>query len=527
MPPKPAKKATVPVPMTSNPYKNFTILVPEGTDLGWYATASPEEVGEALALGATLHTTVKNLKAGEAVAELEARQATELATVRSSAEERIAAIQAQLETAVAERASATARALALFETQRAENAVSTQAEKDRLQALHATRISEAQAELQILKERISGLEVRRKTLEEGREVDIRVAEERTRTLLQQALDEKERTAQRLEATLTALQASYATQSADIRALTDLIRCKQQNVRMKGTAYENEFRAKLMTAFGLVHGFKIADSARSSTGHAADYLTNLEDHTVMWETKDYDRPVPLAEVEKFRRDMKENHDVRIGVMVSRATAITGMTETGDRTVEFREGKLLIYLSNFEAMSEDTLASLLLLFRIWWKMDHGDEEEVEEATQVAIRQVEQLLAEATRAKTAWRLHKARMNEALRWIEETVETTESRLRATLNVLQGSVETVAVPPGLFRDPAGDAGMVADIQTILRAAVASAGPTDSVTLNDLADAFATERKMSRDAAKTHLRAVLLDSVIETPRGKSALVRGLKLKESL
>lgn len=506
----------------ATPYKNFTVLVPEGTDLTWYTTASPEMVAEALTLGATLHTTVKNLKAGEAVAELTARQATELATVRATAEERIAAIQAQLELAIAERTNATARAQTLFETQHAEQAVATQAEKERLQAQHATRMAEAQAELQSLKERINGLEARRKTLEEGRDVDIRVAEERTKALLQTALDEKERTAQRLESTLTALQASYATQSADIRALTDLIRCKQQNVRVKGTAYENEFRAKLLTAFGLVHGFKITDSARSSTGHAADYLTNLEDHAVMWETKDYDRPVPIAEVEKFRRDMKENHEVRIGVMVSRATAITGMTETGDRAVEFREGKLLIYLSNFEAMPDSTLADLLLLFRIWWKHDTGSEDEVEEATQVAIRQVERLHADATKAKTEWRLHKARMNELLRWMEEQVETVEARLRATLNVLQGSVDTVAVPPGLFRDVAGDATMVADIQTVLRATTVD--PTESVTLNELADAFSAERKMSRDVAKRHLLSVFLDSVIETPRGKATLVKGLALK---
>jgi hypothetical protein len=481
-------------------------------------------IGEALTLGATLHTTVKNLKAGEAVAELEARQSVELATLRASKDEQVAALQAELDTAIAERTASQQRAQALFETQRAEEASVAQADKERLSALHTTRMAETHAELIALKERCSALEVRRKTLEEGREVDIRVAEERTRILLQQALDEKEKAKCAAETLLASLQTSYSALNAQVGALSDLIRCKQQNVRVKGTAYENEFRAKLTVAFGLVHGFKIIDSARISTGHAADYITHLEDHKVMWETKDYDKPVPTVEVEKFRRDMKENHDVRIGVMISRATPITGMCETGDRKVEFRDGKFLIYLSNFEAMSDDMLPSLLLLFRLYWQNDKGEEEEVEEATQVAIRQVERDLADAQKARGEWKHKKTQMTELLRWMEEQVEARESRLRATLNVLQGSVASVVVPPGLFSDPAGDKTMVEDIQTILRhTTVDLAG---SIPLNDLAKVFAEERKISADTAKTHLRAVLLNGIIEARAGRATLVRGLVLRPS-
>jgi len=245
---------------------------------------------------------------------------------------------------------------------------------------------------------------------------------------------------------------------------------------------------------------------------------------MWETKDYEKPVPTVEVEKFRRDMKENHDVRIGVMISRATQITGMCDTGDRTLEFRDGKLLIYLSNFEAMSDDMLPSLLLLFRLYWKNDKGEEEEVEEATQIALRQVERDLADAQKARGEWKHKKQQMTDMLRWMEEQVEARESRLRATLNVLQGSVESVTVPPGLFSDPAGDKVMVEDIQTILRHT--SPDPTGSISLNDLAKAFGEERKISADAAKTHLRAVLLNSVMEVRAGRATLVRGLVLKPS-
>ncbi len=507
---------------TPSPYKHITLVVPVALNTDWYTTVAPEEAGEALTLGATLHTTVKNIKAGEAVAELEARQATELATLKATKEEQLATLQTELDATIAERTAATARAQTLLETQRAEATATATADKERLKSAHATQMAEAQSELTALKERCAALEARRKTVEEGREADIRVAEERTRVLLQQALDEKEKAKCAAESLLASLQTSYSALTIQVSALNDLIRCKQQNVRAKGTAYENEFRAKLTVAFGLVHGFKIIDSARSSAGHAADYITHLEDHKVMWETKDYDKPVPTAEVDKFRRDMKENHDVRIGVMISRATPITGMCDTGDRTVEFRDGKLLIYLSNFEAMSDDMLPSLLLLFRLYWANDKGEEEEVEEATQVAIRQVERDLADAQKARGEWKRYKTQMTDVLRWMEEQVEARESRLRATLNVLQGSVESVTVPPGLFSDPAGDKVMVEDIQTILRHATPD--PTSTIPLNDLAKAFAEERKISADAAKTHLRAVLLNSVMEVRAGKATLVRGLRAK---
>jgi hypothetical protein len=209
------------------------------------------------------------------------------------------------------------------------------------------------------------------------------------------------------------------------------------------------------------------------------------------------------------------------MVSRATGITGQTTGGDRSIEFIEGKMLIYLSNFEAMSEDTLSNLLLLFRVWWAQDSTSSEEEDEARIAAIRCVERLCEEASRAKTEWRLHKSHMENALRWMAERVEDTEARVRSALGLLQGTAKVVDVPAGLFRDCAGDAKSTADIQTILQHAEADA--TASCVLNDLAEQFAKTRGMSRDTAKAHIRAVLLDSNIDAPKGKPMKVLGLRL----
>jgi hypothetical protein len=242
---------------------------------------------------------------------------------------------------------------------------------------------------------------------------------------------------------------------------------------------------------------------------------------MWEVKNYDKPVPSAEVDKFRRDMKENSEVRVGVMVSRYTPITGKTATGDREVEFMEGKLLVYLSAFEYMSDDTLPSLMMLFRLWWEHDHTKDEEDESRTH-AIRQVERLHAAAVKARTEWRLHKSRMDDALRWMAEVVEETETRLQNTLNVLHGYSTVIEVPPGLFRDVGGDERAQSDVQLILRFARAEAGA--ALVMNDLVDCFSREKGVSRDTARTHIRAVLLDSAIEQQKGKPTRVLGLRFE---
>lgn len=499
----------------------YVLTLPPKTDTTWYDAASPEEAAEAMKLGVTIYTTMKAMKAGDAVAALEAKQAAELVAVRAAADERIATIQKELETAGAERIAAQQRAQALYETQRGELTAASAAEKERLVAAHAVQLQSVQANARVQTERYAALEARAEILRAGRDEDIRAAEERTKILLQHALDEKERSIARAETTLATLKDAYERQTEELRMLADLIRKKpSSNSRVKGTDYETEFRNKLITVFGIGERFALVDSARSGIGHAGDYLMNWNDHTILWEVKNYDRAVPTAEVEKFRRDMKENPHVRIGVMISRTTAITGQTASGDRAIEFIEGKMLIYLSNFETMSEDTLLNLLLLFRIWWEQDHeADDEDTEKIA--AIRQIEKLYEEAAKAKTEWRLHRSHMETAMRWVAERVEETESRLRAALNVLQGSAKPLDVPTGIFREIVGDVKSTVDVQTLLR--IVNVNPSSSCTLNDLADAFAKERKISRDTAKTHIRAVLLDSAIDAPKGKPLRVLGLSL----
>jgi hypothetical protein len=69
--------------------------------------------------------------------------------------------------------------------------------------------------------------------------------------------------------------------------------------------------------------------------------------------------------------------------------------------------------------------------------------------------------------------------------------------------------------------------QQLIQLILEHSEPTDggSLILNDLADIVGKAKGLSRDTAKTHIRSVLLDSVIEPPKGKiPGRVNGLVMR---
>ena len=495
----------------------------------FYETSSISDTEAALQLGATMFEATLSIRTSDEIKALEERKNAEVAKAKEQAAIALETIQSQLIAAEGARFALQkeqARRLEeLYEAQKIAETTARKEERELVTRQLEARIKTLEVELTAIAERNAALLERRNVLESCRDADIRTAEERTKHLLQSTLEEKERAILRSEKTLSTLHESYNRQMDDLRNLSDLIRRKPTNVKTKGSEYEEIFRDKLMVAFGTGDRFSLVDTARNGIGHAGDYLMNWGDNTVLWEVKNYDKPVPTAEVDKFRRDMKENHQVRIGVMVSRYTQITGKVASGNRTVEFVEGKMLIYMSNFEAMSDDMLPSLMLLFRLWWESDKNIEES--ESKEAMIRTVERLHSASLKTKGEWRLHKARADEMLRWMADTVEDAEERLHNAIKALQGTtITSIVTPDGIFRDSMGDEKMQGWIQLILENTVAS--DTDSCILNDLADIVGKKKAISRDTAKSHIRAVLLDSAIELQKGKyPARVRGLILKNAV
>jgi hypothetical protein len=488
-------------------------LLPE-----FYGYADSATIAEALTIGASLHTILHKKHTDDRIQEIEARKTAEISAIREASAAQIGALNAQVD---ALKAAQAVRLKDLMELQITATAVARQEENERLTRSHTQKLRDIQTELSELQERNAALQARRTEMESSRDADIARAEESTKSLLQYTLDEKQRSVERLEKEKDRLSTFLEKQTAEIHSLNEFIRRKPTaNVKTKGNDYEAVFRAKLVQSFGVNPYFAIEDSARNGVGHAGDFKMKWGEHTILWECKDYDKPVPAAEVEKFKRDMKENPDARIGVMISRFTPIVGKTGSGDRCTEFLEGKMYIYMSQFEDMSEDSLKQLMPLFQFWWESDRNTESE--ESRINAIRQIEKLYASAVKSRMEWRVHKSRMEESLRWIAETVDENEHRLQQALNVLNGAVSLIAAPEGIFRSCDGDERATQLIQLILE--FCEPAPDSSILMNELAEYVAKKQLISANTAKTHIKSVLLDTVLETPKGKPTKIHGLSFR---
>jgi hypothetical protein len=484
----------------------------------FYSYADPSTTAEAITIGANLHAILHKKHTDDRIQEIEAQKTAEIAAIRAATAAQLTELSVQTD---ALKTAHAARLKELTELQAVKEAAARHDETERLTRSHTQKIRELQTELSELQERNAALQARRVELETSRDTDIARAEESTKSLLQYTLDEKQRSLERLEKEKDRLATILEKQTAEIQNLNEFIRRKPTaNVKTKGNDFEAAFRAKLVQSFGVNPQFEIEDSARNSVGHAGDFKMKWGSHTVLWECKDYDKPIPSAEVEKFKRDMKENPDVRVGVMISRFTPIVGKTGSGDRHIEFLDGKMHIYMSQFEDMSEDSLKQLMPLFQFWWESDRNTESE--ESRINAIRQIEKLYATAVKARMEWRVHKSRMEETLRWIAETVEENEHRLQQALNVLNGSVSLLKIPEGIFRSCDGDERATQLIQFILE--VCEPAPDSSILMNDLAECAAKKQLISASTAKTHIKSVLLDTVIDSPKGKPTKLRGLAFR---
>jgi hypothetical protein len=491
--------------------KSFEITVSHGFRIPKvYKSQDPRLVEEALLLGAYIQEHVHTQRATDEMKTVLEESQREWEVQMAEKDEELHAIQQELATLQT-----------TLQTQRrewSEAQTTLRKEERRLVSLELERDMEA------LKSRCQVAEERKQALESSRDADMQRVEQQTRSLLQQTLAVREEQVRTSQSTLAQLQEAYHRQAEELKGLNDFLRRKITNVRVKGSEYESTFRDLLTRTFGLTEQFALTETARNGVGHAGDFLMKTGGNSILWELKDYDRPVPKQEVEKFQRDMKETKDVRVGVMISRGTEITGKVRQGDREVEFLEGKLLVYLSRFEFMGDEqtTLQSLFPLFRVWWELARDDEET--DHLEETIRALEKVLEESVRKKTEWRVHRSRMEETLRWMSEMVEDTEEALRLTLKRIQTrhGVASLALPEGIFRDAVLDDKTHEMLCLLLDAFEPGEGETP---LADMSDVLSKQKGISKETARKYILATLLDTAVVATKGKPTMIRGLVPKK--
>jgi hypothetical protein len=235
---------------------------------------------------------------------------------------------------------------------------------------------------------------------------------------------------------------------------------------------------------------------------------MEGHVVLWELKNYGNQVPKAEVDKFLRDLKENPQARIGVMISRSTDIYGKCGSGRMMTEFDDGKMMIYVSRFEEFcgGDETKVFQMLggLFRIWWQ--YGAEGNTEYSREELIRELEKVLEELSRRRTEWRRHKAHLDEIGRWTTDLLEESENRLDRILKKVRAVPEkesVVEIPDGVFRDVEGEkeSGWIGSIMKVCEGG-------GQIEVRELVELLSSHYKLSKDTIRSNVMSVIRDSAV-------------------
>lgn len=184
---------------------------------------------------------------------------------------------------------------------------------------------------------------------------IRDEERRNR---EEILAEKERSIVNLKSQIEVLQKNLGALEASLRDNTRSVCDNLQNFKeaflktatnsqKRGEQGERLFGDILQRTFGSTNRgdiFEIQEVAKE--GHQGDLKMRWQNQTILWEVKNQSNTVPRDEVTKFHRDMVENQDCDIGVLVSLHTGIVGHHKAGNLDMdEEQDGRPCLYLTNF--------------------------------------------------------------------------------------------------------------------------------------------------------------------------------------
>ena len=252
--------------------------------------------------------------------------------------------------------------------------------------------------------------------------------------------------------------------------------------------------------------------------------NWNDHKILWEGKWYSKAIPLSEIGKLERDMKQNPHILVGVMMSRHTTISGKCARSNVQTEFIGNQMLIYVSNADSLGDTLYSMLPLLWQVHWesKRERNDNEEREKA----IRHIDALIASISARKKEWAVHKSKTNEMLRWMDDRIGEDEAQLKKIFTLLKSGDKSASTETteSIFVDPEGNTTME-DTIALLKKIIVPANE-QSILLGAIADAFVKQSHttLSLDTAKTRIRKVLIPELIEANKGTAIVIHGVQLK---
>lgn len=488
---------------------------------------------EALTLGAFLHEQMTCRRANADVQRLEEKKEKELSHMK----EQIAKIKADaavkhadLETQLAElEDTATEKQQQLLDAQKAKDASIYACEKETIVKQHDIKIRALQADTVVLVDQKRALEARCQQLVEDRDKDIETAVERNTASFQRTLDEKDRSIQRLEDITASLKESYDSLKEKFHQFSEEHLKKTLNSRNKGAEFENILATKLKHHYNANPTFSLVENSKSSSGHEADILMNWHNKSILWEAKYYSNVVKKTEVDKFQQDMKTNPHCKIGIMMSRYTTITGKASRSDFYTERDGDQLHIYVSNSDDLGDSLYQLLPHLWQLHWESMSKNVRHEDEERDKALRMIDELIGKIAKRKTEWVGMKSGFMKGINWMADAVEADEAQLKKLLQLLKSGEKEKSTDSqweNIFVEIDDDTQKEDTI--VLLKKIISPAIDGSIVLNELVGAFLEvlpEPKPSVETAKRRIRDVLAPTMIDTPKGKSIIVNGLKLNK--
>jgi hypothetical protein len=477
-----------------------------------YTKGTMEEVEEALWIGATIQNNVKTRRSNDEVKKITELKDSEIMRIQVTYNEKLTKLLDDIRNVTCEKDRIGAEyTQGLKEARQGERDVVTREWEEKMRILRKDH--------EILQGRFETLEARRRVLEESRAKDIQDATKRTEELMEKLVASKQDQLTKMEAAYMKLNETILKQSDEISKLSGNLTKRSANVKTKGSDYEEEFGEKLKRNYGLCRGFKIKDT-RLGMGHEMDFSMEIEGQVVMWELKNYTAVVPKAESEKFLRDLKENPQAKIGVMISRSTDIYGKNMSGHLLTEFDNDKMMIYLNRFEEFcgeDENRVFQLLgSLFRIWWEY-HREENNTFDRVEL-VRELEKAIEDISKRRTDWRRHKAHLDELSRWTADLLDESESRLDRILKKAKNvdeSVRPFVIPEGVFRD-SGEEKEVTWMKSIMKVCE----PGGEIEVRELVELLGAHHKLSKDTIRSNVMSIIKDSAV-VKKGVVKYIKGI------
>jgi hypothetical protein len=479
-----------------------------------YSKGTLEEVEEALLVGANIQSVVWTRRGNDEIKKITELKDNEITRIQGMYNEKLTKLLDDIRGVTVEKERLESEySKGLKEARSGEREVVGREWEEKLRLLRKDN--------EILQGRYESLEERRRVLEEGRAADIKEAVRRTEELMEKLVASKQEQLLKMELAYMRLNETIQKQSEEISRLSGHVSKRAANVKTKGSDYEEEFGEKLRRSYGLCRGFKLKDT-RLGMGHEMDFAMEMDGHSVMWELKNYGNVVPKAEVDKFLRDLKENPQAKIGVMISRSTDIYGKNGAGNLYTEFDNDKMMIYINRFEEFcgeDENRVFQLLgSLFRIWWEY-HREENNMFDRVEI-VRELEKAVEEVSKRRTEWRRHKAHLDELGRWTTDLLDESESRIDRLLKKVRNVEESVNdrpldVPEGIFRE-SGEEKELSWIKSVMK--VCEAG--GEIEVRELVELLGAHHKLSKDTIRSNVMSIIRDSAV-IKKGVVKYIKGI------